>query len=351
MSRRSGPPYRDIPSTPSPNIRKKANYSIVIISHSGGARQIEVTPAKVRLGAALAAGALLCSGVVGLFAGRHFSTSGPATADTAALSQKVLSLQQELATKDDTMQQELAAKDNTIADREERLKEMEKRLTLLSRVRPTGGLSGSPEQVGGGDSQDEPKRAPLSAGLHSSPPGPGKSTGDTVPVEPDDGAPDVPNPRPEALHPNPSGSRTTPPLNLRFADDVSTLEGTSTGEFSFRLLKDLKDSFFEGYLFVFLTTKDKKGEESTRIFPEKTRLDGDMPRDHRDGKSLSFKSNTRVTVPYPRQEGTTLSGASILLYNEEGKIVLQRRLDRSEIKVLQPKEKSHKPSQPRRRAV
>jgi hypothetical protein len=109
--------------------------------------------------------------------------------------------------------------------------------------------------------------------------------------------------------------------------------GHGNGTLNFRLIRDHPEIVFSGYLFVFVEMQDKKGENRIYVYPDKTRLgEGDLPSDFREGESISFKNNSRVELPYGDvRPGSGLARVSILLYNDQGKIVFQRGFEKKEL--------------------
>ncbi len=132
------------------------------------------------------------------------------------------------------------------------------------------------------------------------------------------------------------GSVQTPIINFNAQEVTATVESPNSGKLSFRLIKDHPDTLFSGYLFVFVETVDQRGENRIVVYPSKTRLaEEDLPADYRDGQSIPFKVNSRVELAYgDSRSGTSLSRVSILLYDENGKIVFQRGFDRKELRLV-----------------
>jgi hypothetical protein len=124
-------------------------------------------------------------------------------------------------------------------------------------------------------------------------------------------------------------------VNFDTRDVTATTDGPNRGKLSFWLIKDQRDVRFSGYLFVFIEMVDERGDGKTYAYPEGAQLgEGDLPTDYRLGKSLTFKFNQQVELPYkdPRK-GASLAHVSVLLYGEDGRIVFQRGFDRTELKV------------------
>ncbi|MEW6347994.1 MAG: hypothetical protein AB1646_02955 [Thermodesulfobacteriota bacterium] len=152
---------------------------------------------------------------------------------------------------------------------------------------------------------------------------------------------------PDALHPDQRGSDAARQARMRFkAEDLTVTEETpNKGDLSFRLVTDMPEIAFAGYLFVYVETQDKKGGDQIVMFPEKVpRIPGDLfPRDYRDGIGVLFKKSRPFAFAYEdRRRGASLSRVTILLYNEDGDIVFQAPFDRSELKVGKTKDKSPK---------
>ena len=130
-------------------------------------------------------------------------------------------------------------------------------------------------------------------------------------------------------------TETSPVTIVNFnAQDVTVKPtGHGNGTLNFRLIRDNPEIVFSGYLFVFVEMQDKKGENRIYVYPDKTRLgEGDLPSDFREGESISFKNNSRVELPYGDvRPGSGLARVSILLYNDQGKIVFQRGFEKMEL--------------------
>ncbi len=314
MFRRNGPPFRTPSSAPAPQARKKPNYSIVIINHSGGSRQIEVTPAKIRIGAALAAGVLIVSGSVGALAGRQLFRDRLAGPDSSALNERVRALEEEVKAKDEAL---AAAKEASLKKGENP--------TLVSVPRPPtprrGPIPEQPADLLDSDFGEGP---------------PDKPMGPQASVQP-----------PETLHPQERVPRIPRQIPIRFdAEDVTELrDGSDTRKVRFRLVKDRPDLTFFGYMFVYLETQDKRGKDNLFVYPKATRMgDADQfPLDFKAGEGISFRKNSIVDLPIEdERSGASLSSVSILLYNEDGKIVFQRRFERSDLKIGKAKERTPK---------
>jgi hypothetical protein len=126
-----------------------------------------------------------------------------------------------------------------------------------------------------------------------------------------------------------------PIVNFNAQDVTVKPTGQANGTLNFRLIRDHPDIAFSGYLFVFVEMQDKKGENRIYVYPDKTRLgEGDLPSNFREGETISFKNNSRVELPYGDiRSGARLARVSILLYNDQGKIVFQRGFEKKELVV------------------
>ncbi len=128
-------------------------------------------------------------------------------------------------------------------------------------------------------------------------------------------------------------------MNFNAQEVAADPKGPNSGALSFRLIKDQPDVMFSGYLFVFVEMADQRGESKIYAYPDEARLgEEDLPADYREGKSISFKRNSRVKLPYEDiRPGVSLSRVTILLYGENGRVVFQRSFDRGELKSVAQK--------------
>ena len=283
---------------------------------------------------------VIALGVISVFAGLGsraiFSSSGTPVKQDPALVEKVKQLQEELNKK------ELA-----LAVQEKRLKEMQE-TPALAMTPPRSGIESS-SSAGSSSTKDAAQsgQGPLTA-LQESDDATGRvSTGSSAGEEEFE---DLQKPAPaepglgeskalSSVEPTPTAPKTGgpkfPPINFDAQAVTATAENSSKGKLRFKLIKDQPDIRFSGYLFVFVEMADQRGVPTTYAYPQRTRVgEGDLPSNYKDGKSLSFKLNSWVELPY---SGTHLERVSILLYGENGKIVFQRGFDRREVKILDAK--------------
>jgi hypothetical protein len=265
-----------------------------------------------------------------------FSSGGAPVKQDSALLEKVKQLQEELNKK------ELA-----LAVQEKRLKEMQETPALaMTPSRPgieSSSSAGSPTAKDVAPSG----RGPLTAlqesdDLAGRVPA-GSSSGEeevedlqkAAPAEAELGqSKAVTSASPDPTAPK-TGSSKFAPINFDAQAVTATAEGSNKGKLRFKLIKDQPDIRFSGYLFVFVEMADQRGVPTTYAYPQRTRVgEGDLPSNYKDGKSLSFKLNSWVELPY---SGAHLERVSILLYGQNGKIVFQRGFDRGEVRILDAK--------------
>ncbi len=277
----------------------------------------------------LAAGVLVLSGSVGVLAGRHLFGERPVGLDSSALTERVRALEEEIRAKDEAL----------AAAREARSKTGPTPPTLVSVPRPK--RSGSEPIVEQPAMPSDPEFGephPRSSGEKPHLNRGGAPLGARSAVQP-----------PEVLHPEQgaSGVPRQAQIKIRAEEVTATEEAPNHGKLSFRLVKDMAETSFGGYLFVYVETQAKKGEDKVVVYPEKVSLiPGDlMPLDHKDGISVMFNKSRLFTFEYEdKRRGASLSGATILLYNEDGTIRFQRGFDRSELRIEKAKEKRPKSS-------
>jgi hypothetical protein len=284
---------------------------------------------------------LVLFGIIGT--GSYLSSKGGNTSQHDTLAQKVQSLQEELR-----------SKELEIAVQEKRLKEMQESPTLAAvPPRPTRELAPAGE---GTHDQELPleNEGPLTAlqdavKSPTSPPGGSKAVDEEVEESPstfssaesgtrkfaDRGPTEPPLVGPGETK---GSSAQGPIINFNAQDVTAVLDSPSRWKLSFRLVKDHPDTLFSGYVFVFVETVDQRGKNRIVVYPSNTRLaEEDLPADFREGKSITppFRTNARVALDYgDDRPGTSLSRVSILLYDENGKIVFQRGFARNELKMV-----------------
>jgi hypothetical protein len=312
------------------------------MSESGSSRQIELTPFRKRVGLAVAAVliGLLVFAIIGT--GGYLSNKGGATSQNDTLAQKVQSLQEELR-----------SKELEIAIQEKRLKELQESPTLAAvPPRPTREAAIAGEET---HDQELPveNEGPLTAlqdavKSPTSPAGRSKAVDEEIEESPSTLSPAESATRKfagRALTKAPlvgsgatEGSSQGPIINFNAQDVTAVVESPNRWKLSFRLVKDHPDTLFSGYVFVFVETVDQKGKNRIVVYPSNTRLaEEDLPADFREGKSITppFRVNARVALDYgDDRPGTSLSRVSILLYDENGKIVFQRGFARNELKMV-----------------
>jgi hypothetical protein len=323
-----------------PKVRSKARYSLVLINEAGASRQIELTPLRLRIAAIALVGALGVTSVLAGLGVRGIVSGSPTSVkQDTALVEKVRGLQEDLNKK------ELA-----LAVQEKRLKEMQETPTLAM-TPPRPGLEapsskGSPAGKDGAASGQGPLMA-----LQEPDDAEGQAPAGTAaseeefedlqsppPAEPKSGQSKALSSA-EQTPAAPAGDEAKfPPINFNAQAVTATTDGANHGILSFRLVKDQPDIPFSGYLFVFVELADPRGKSTAVVYPGRTRVgDGDLPSNYKDGKSLGFKYNSRIELPYDVRSGAHLEKVSILLYGENGKIVFQRGFDRAEVKMLSAK--------------
>jgi hypothetical protein len=125
-------------------------------------------------------------------------------------------------------------------------------------------------------------------------------------------------------------------LSFNAQDLTAVRESDEDGKLSFRLVKDRPDVFFEGYLFVYVETRDPRGGGKLKVYPQNAKLgEGDFPVDYKAGQFVGFKANSKVRlddVPLDgRRSDSRLRRVVVLLYAKDGGIVFQREFDGREI--------------------
>ena len=350
-SRKDGPPYRPLPPIPEPKVRDKPIYTIVVIGQSGTSHQLELTGFRLRVIAATGAvivGVLLIL-VVGW--GGFFTGAANRAAKDLGFSSKPLG---ELGTTNKSESSQ-TPRDTRGADQSSQgSSESVVAQRAPDPIASGGDAEGSPEQ----------KEGPLQAMKES-----GKSVqGDlSVPVGVEQSQKDprgiaggeprskrstqmetAAPPRTEQSEPVGVVSRA-PMVSFNAQEVVASTDSPNGGTLSFRLVKDQPEIRFEGYLFVYVEMEDVSGEIKIYVYPKQTRLgDGDLPFDYKDGESIAFKYNSRVELPYgDTRSGVTLAGVSILLYENNGKIVFQRSFGRREVSMINTKNNKAETPKPR----
>jgi hypothetical protein len=313
------------------------------MSESGSSRQVELTPFRMRFGFAVAAAVigLVVFAIIGT--GGYLSSKGGTAGQNDMSAQTVQSLQEELR-----------SKELEIAIQEKRLKELQESPTLAAvPPRPTKEVAPAGE---GTHDQELPveNEGPLTAlqdavKSPTSPPGRSKAVDEEIDESPSTfssaesatrrfagrGSTETPLVGPGATE---GSSAQGPIINFNAQDVTAVVESPSKWKLSFRLVKDHPDTLFSGYVFVFVETVDQRGKSRIVVYPSNTRLaEEDLPADYREGKSITppFRVNARVALDYgDDRPGTSLSRVSILLYDENGKIVFQRGFARNELKMV-----------------
>ncbi len=309
------PPF---PETPQPRERPKDRYTVLVLPESGEAKQVALSTSRLKIIAAISAGALvllviLSFGMVKYFSGQRLAAVSP----TATASQPSASSEQAPARPDQTP----ASSPNTTDS--------------LPSQKPAAPQDAT--RLGGARALSEESPASVKTGDQTAPQPTAKDqTGQAT--SGDASNPAVPQPAVEPFL-----------INFDAQQVTATLETPNSGTLSFRLVKDQPDIKFAGYLFVYVEMEDKRGENRIYVYPKQTRLgEGDLPYDFRDGEMIAFKFNSRVELPYgdPRTSAS-LSAVSILLYGENGKIVFQRTFGRQEVAMVSSKATKAEQPKPR----
>jgi hypothetical protein len=333
---KSGPPYRHVPEIPEPKTRERARYRVVVINQTGRSRQIELTPSRLRvcLAGLLAVVALIVVSTLSVKA--LFMKSTPSTGREEALGKKVRVLEEEIRKKELALavQEKHLKQENGLSSAP--ASQMPQRVGLSEERSAQQGASRTSESV-----PLTSTRSPLPTEQPSEPP---SGEGEQKTVQPAALAPessDLQNtPTSDetrsggADESSPKSSRV-PVTNFNAKDVTAVPDGPTSGLLRFWLVKDRPDVKFAGYLFVYVEMTDDQGEAKLYVYPQEARRgEGDLPKDYREGKSIAFKYNSKVELPYSDiRPGATLATVSILLYGENGKIVFQRGFERSDLKV------------------
>ncbi|MGC8906419.1 MAG: hypothetical protein ACP5M0_03135 [Desulfomonilaceae bacterium] len=305
------------PETPQPKARPKDRYTVLVLPESGDAKQVALSKSRLKILAALSAGALVflvivAFGMVKYFSRQHLAavssvtaaSQPPAPAEQAGT--RPIQTPAPPTNKTDSLGAQTPAPPQDAAQpRAEALRE---------------------ESAGSAQTGDQKAAQPVAKEQPSQ-----AISGDATAAASQPGAePFV--------------------INFDAQQVTATVETPNNGTLSFRLVKDQPDIKFAGYLFVYVEMEDKRGENRIYVYPKQTRLgEGDLPYDFRDGEMIAFKFNSRVELPYgdPRPSAS-LSAVSILLYGENGKIVFQRTFGRQEVAMVSSK--SNKAEQPKPRS-
>ena len=342
FSEKSGLPCRHVPEIPEPKTRKRARYRVVIINQAGTSRQIELTPARLRgcLAGLVAIVALIVVSTLSVKA--MFTKTTLPTGQEEALGEKVQLLEEELRKK------ELA-----LAVQEKHLKQVKE----LSSVPAAGvpqrvGLSG--ERSALLESPGSTESGPLTS---TRSPLPEEDLGETLTSENEQKAvqPATLSPESSDLQSNPAAEATRsgaaaessskpsrmPVASFNAKDVTAVSDSPTSGLLRFWLVKDRPDVKFAGYLFVYVEMADDRGETKLYVYPQEARRgEGDLPKDYREGKSIAFKYNSKVELPYSDiRPSAALAAVSILLYGENGNIVFQRGFERADLKVVDSRKK------------
>jgi hypothetical protein len=312
----------------------------VLINEAGKSRQVELTPFGLRLGVASSVGLIVLFASIFTWLGGTIS-GGRGTSQDDMLVEKVRSLQEELQ-----------KKDLALALQEKKFNELEESPALAAAV-PRSGTEVGPGKTAVPPGEEPRESNPLTTLDEALQPPTGasaKSMGRQGDLEESEGAaaetrtateksPNQPSSPP--LRPSLGEIGSTPQsiMNFNAQEVAADPKGPNSGALSFRLIKDQPDVTFSGYLFVFVEMTDQRGENKIFAYPDEARLgEEDLPADFREGKSISFKRNSRVKLPYEDvRPGVSLSRVTILLYGENGRVVFQRSFDRGELKSVAQK--------------
>ncbi len=311
----------------------------MLINEAGKPRQVELTPFGLRLGVASSVGLIVLFASIFIWLGGTIS-GGRGNSQEEVLVEKIRSLQEELQKK------ELA-----LALQEKKFKELQESPALAAAV------PGSRADVGPGRTamprSDESRESnPLTTFQEAlqTPTGPAtKNMGRADDQEESERALEprtamersVSSPSSQPLRPSLGEIGATPQsiINFNAQEVAADPKGPNSGALSFKLIKDQPEVMFSGYLFVFVEMSDQRGESKIYAYPDEARLgEEDLPADYREGKSISFKRNSKVKLPYEDiRPGVSLSRVTILLYGDNGRVVFQRSFDRGELKSVAQK--------------
>lgn len=311
----------------------------MLINEAGKSRQVELTPFGLRLGVASSVALIVLFASIFIWLGGTIS-GGRGHSQEDVFAEKVRSLQQEL------QQKELA-----LALQEKKFKELQESPASAASL-PRSGTDVGPGRAAVPRSEESPESNPLTTLHEALQPSPG-ATAKNVGRE-DDQAESEAAPEPRAPTERSAGSPSSQPLRPSLGDIGGTPQsiinfnaqevaadpkGPNSGALSFKLIKDQPDVMFSGYLFVFVEMTDQRGENKIYAYPDEARLgEEDLPADYREGKSISFKRNSKVKLPYEDiRPGVSLSRVTILLYGDNGRVVFQRSFDRGELKSVAQK--------------
>ena len=339
LSTHSGAPdYRSIPESPVPKTRSRARYSIVIMTESGAARQIKLTPNRIRLaiGAAIAAVVIVVVGFVGLF------SSGPSD-------ERLLKERDKLAKRIQTLEEENRKLELARSVEAHQIPQTASTAVAgLHRSSTSSTAPDSSESVSPGVPSGEPEESKLSPNkleseassrpTHEVPENP---TEESEVTQSASSPAEVPPSRTASLQErsrvpsdSPSASVQRQIINFNARNVTALRDNEKKGMITFKLIKDQTDVQFSGYLFVIVETVNSRGEYKTLCYPKRAQLGPeDMPENFQDGAQLKFDSDKRVEVPYQgMQLARSLSRLSILIYGVDGNVVFQRGFERDEIK-------------------
>lgn len=334
---KSGDPYDSVPPIPTRKVGPAgARYSIMVITDSGRSRQIDLTPARVRMGIAGAVCVLVLAAAAGLFAGSYWAKGEFHQSERDGLLDRIKALEEQLQSK------ELA-----LAVQKKRLEQLE-RGAPSAREAPAAretapesdsALSEAPAPSEETHAAAQPEPAPRDREPWATAGSSGQSDSaplfqPPLPDEPAKGETSEDAQRMASLR-GESQPVAEPPVLINFNAEelVAAPKGDHTSTIRFRLTKDRPEARFTGYLFVYLEVKDRRGRNIVYVNPAGTDLgEGDLPIDYRQGKPISFQRHSQVALDYPdERRETDLTGVSILLYDESGQIVFQRGFERAEI--------------------
>lgn len=311
------PPF---PEVPQPKERPKDRYTVLVLPESGDAKQVALSKSRLKIIAAISAGALVFLVVVAFGMVKYFSRQRLAAVSTVTTASQPTAPSEQAATRP---HQTTASSPNTTDS-------LAAQTPAPSQEAPRPGAAATlPEE-----SETSVKTSDQKAAQSIAKDQPSQATSGDAST---------------AAASQPAAEPFL--INFDAQQVTATVETPNNGTLSFRLVKDQPDIKFAGYLFVYVEMEDKRGENRIYVYPKQTRLgEGDLPYDFRDGEMIAFKFNSRVELPYgdPRPSAS-LSGVSILLYGENGKIVFQRTFGRQEVAMVSSK--ANKAEQPKPRAT
>lgn len=316
------------PEIPQPKERPKDRYTVLVLPESGDAKQLALSKSRLKIIAAFSATALVILLILAVGIVKYFSRHQIASVSKPMpITQAVVPANDSGSTKEQPTASTSKLDDSVVATKPTSVPVKDNRPTASTRSEEhTTTAKIGDQKVFQENTKDQPNQ--VSAADNSSA---SRNKSDSQGVTASEASPE--------------------PFLINFdAQQVTaTVEAPNSGTLSFRLVKDQPDIKFAGYLFVYVEMEDKRGENRIYVYPKETRLgEGDLPYDFRDGETIAFKFNSRVELPYgdPRP-AAYLSGVSILLYGENGKIVFQRTFGRQEVALITPKSNKAEQIKPR----